>query len=205
MVEQGSVSLWILEARDGMSNAQQLLWERYFQKLVRLARNRLRAMGKTPNDAEDIALNAFHSFYTAAEKGRFPNLADRDGLWRLLFQMTARKAVDHARHENRQKRGGGQIQGESVLNPSDIDNELQGMANVIGEEPTPEFSAMMAERCSELLAQLANHHETLPAIAEDKLAGFTNEEIAQRQNCSLRTVERQLKLIRDIWREQLDD
>jgi len=192
--------MWILEAQQGDADAQAGLWDRYYHKLVRLACTKLQGMGKIPNDAEDVAVNAFQSFYKAAEAGRFPNLADRDELWRLLFQMTARKAIDHVRHENRECRGGGRVQGESVLtSPDDADN-LMGLANVIGDEPTPEFAILMTERCDELLQKLAAEHEQLPAIAEDKLAGFSNSEIAERQNCGLRTVERRLALIKDIWK-----
>lgn len=197
-----SVSMWILQSQEGDSQAQEALWNRYYQQLVRLARAELQKMGQVPNDAEDVALNAFQSFYEAAEAGKFPNLADRHELWRLLFWMTARKAIDHVRHENRQRRGGGQVRGESAFGFFDDGKELIGLANVIGDEPTPEFAASMAERCNELLQQLAVHNEQLPAIAQDKLAGFSNEEIAERQNCGVRTVERRLALIRDIWKEQ---
>ena len=205
MTEFGSVSMMILDlGADGrVGDAQEGLWKRYYQKLVRLARDRLSSIGKSSNDAEDVALNAFHSFYKAAEKGRFPDLTDRDGLWRLLFRITARKVIDLVRHENRIRRGGGNELGESALNPLDIENELEGMANVVGDEPSPEFVAMMDERCAELLTLLGTKHEALPAIAEDKLAGFSNEEIAERQKCGMRTVERRLKLIRDIWKETL--
>ena len=199
-----SVSKWILEAQRGDSRAQAALWDRYYQALVRLARNKLQGMGHVPNEAEDVALDAFHSFYKAAERGRFPDLADRDELWRLLFRMTARKAVDLVRHENRKRRGGGNVRGESAIAPAGEDNELLGLTNVIGEEPTPEFAILMAERCEELLKHLASQHEQLPSIAQDKLAGYTNQEIAERQNCGVRTVERRLSIIKDLWKEFLN-
>ena len=40
---------------------------------------------------------------------------------------------------------------------------------------------------------------TLVRIAVDKLHGYTNEEIADRLDMSLRSVERKLRLIRTIW------
>ena len=54
-----------------------------------------------------MALSAFDSFCRNAERGRFPQLADRDSLWRLLVVITARKAAHLVRDETRQKRGGG--------------------------------------------------------------------------------------------------
>jgi len=203
VLEKGSISLLILGVADGDPLAQNLLWQRYYDKLVRLARNKLPAATRRAADEEDVAVNVFYSFYKAAKIGRFPNLADRDELWRLLFRMTARKAVDHVRHEDRQCRGGGKVRGESAVTPSRERERTQGLANVIGDEPTPLFAMMMSEQCEEMLEQLARHHETLPGIAEDKLAGYNNEEIAARHHCGLRTVERRLKLIRDIWQEHL--
>jgi ECF sigma factor len=35
-------------------------------------------------DEEDVVQNAFHSFFQGLARGRFPQLNDRDNLWRLL-------------------------------------------------------------------------------------------------------------------------
>ena len=40
------------------------------------------------------------------------------------------------------------------------------------------------------------------AIADAKLEGLTNPEIAERINRSLRTVERKLRVIRSLWSEE---
>ncbi len=39
----------------------------------------------------------------------------------------------------------------------------------------------------------------LKEVAMSKVQGYTNEEIAQRLGCSLSTIERKLRLIREIW------
>ena len=78
------------------------LWQAYFRRLVALARDRLRGTSRRAADEEDVALAAFDSFYRRAERGQFPDLEDRDDLWRLLFVLTVRKAVDLARREARQ-------------------------------------------------------------------------------------------------------
>src|SRR5262245_52985050 len=91
---QGSVTHWIGDLKAGGDTAAQHLWERYFGRLVRLARSKLRATSRTVVDEEDAALSAFDSFCRGAERGRFPDLADRDDLWRLLVVLTVRKAID---------------------------------------------------------------------------------------------------------------
>ena len=66
-----------------------------------------------------MALSAFDSFCRGVAAGRFPQLDDRENLWRLLVILTARKAFDQVRDERRQKRGGGAVSGESVLRGAD--------------------------------------------------------------------------------------
>src|SRR5262245_43166917 len=107
MAPEGSVTHWLGQLQAGDPAAAQPLWQRYFRRLVGLARQRLRHAPRRAADEEDVALSAFDSFCRGAEQGKFPRLHDRDNLWRLLVALTARKAVDLIRHEDRQKRGGG--------------------------------------------------------------------------------------------------
>ena len=119
MSGEGSVTHWFEQAREADSAATRALWERYFPQLVRLAREKLRGAPRGAADEQDVAAGVMASLFRAAEAGRFPNLADRDELWRLLLKMTARKAVDLGRRETRQCRGGGRVKGESALRGAD--------------------------------------------------------------------------------------
>jgi len=60
------------------------LWERYFRRLVGLARKKLRAAPRRAADEEDVALSAFDSFCRGAKLDRFPQLHDRLDVWQLL-------------------------------------------------------------------------------------------------------------------------
>ena len=194
---EGSVTGWIDHLKAGDDIAAQRLWERYFHELVRLARANLRAKPRGAVDEEDIALSAFDSFCRGAEQGRFPRLDDRDSLWRLLVTITARKAVDQVERQCRKKRGGGRVRSETALAGSESEAGGTGLDQVVGREPTPEFAAMMADECRRLLAALGD--ETLRQIALLRMEGYSDGEIASQLDCSLRTVGRKLKLIRDVW------
>ncbi len=191
MMDKGSVTHWVEGVKEGDSFAARQLWERYFEKLVRLARRRLKESSRRVADEEDIALSALDSFCRAAQLGRFPNLADRDSLWRLLIRMTTRKAVDHVRYNERQKR---KASGESAI------ADALGLEMVASETPTPEFAAMMADECRRLLELLGDRD--LQALAVAKMEGFNNAEIARELNCSISTVKRQLQLIRMKWERE---
>src|ERR1051326_8403596 len=106
MASEGSVTHWLGQLRSGDPAAAQQLWERYFQRLVQLARHKLRGVPRGVADEEDVALSAFDSFCRNLERDRWPQLLDRDNLWRLLVVITARKAHHLVRDERRQKRGG---------------------------------------------------------------------------------------------------
>jgi RNA polymerase sigma factor (sigma-70 family) len=198
MASEGSITHWFREASAGNSTAAEALWQRYYPELIRLARQRLRGIRSGIADEEDVVLNAMDSFFEAARQGRFPDLADRDDLWRLLHRMTARKVVDLKRRETRQRRGGGRVRRESDLRGAD--SAEPALADVIGDVPTPEFAAIMAEQCQRLLEGLSRPN--LQAVAIAKMQGYTNREIAEQLECSVRTVERELVLIREKWKKE---
>ena len=77
-----------------------------------------------------------------------------------------------------------------------------GLAEVVGDSPTPEFAAIMAEECSLLLSSL---DEELQQVALAKMENYTNQEIAERLDCSISTVERSLRLIRKIWQREMGE
>jgi DNA-directed RNA polymerase specialized sigma24 family protein len=198
---EGSVTLWLQQLQAGDAQAAQQLWNRYFQRLVGLARSKLRGARRLAADEEDVALSAFESFCRGAEQGRFPKLDDRDNLWSLLVVITERKACDLVLHERRQKRGGGDVRGESAFG--------EGLAGLEGEaalqqlasrEPTPEMAAQVADECRRLLAILGD--ATLRSVAVWKMEGYTNADIAARLACAQVTVERKLQLIRTLWAEE---
>jgi DNA-directed RNA polymerase specialized sigma24 family protein len=201
MSDDGSVSQWINQLKDGDDGAARNLWQGYFQRLVALARAKLRGVRRRAEDEEDVALVAFDSFCRGVAQGRFPQLNNRDDLWRLLVLITSRKASALAERQGRLKRGGGQVRGDSALD-ADGSGPRQGWDVIAGPELTPEFAAQAAEEYRRLLEQLGD--DTLCSIAVWKMEGLTNQEIADRLGCAVPTVERRLRLIRRVWSAEVD-
>ena len=201
MAAQDPVTLWITQLKQGDPVAAQKLWDGYFPRLVGLARAKLRGTPRRAADEEDVALSAFDSFCRRAGRGQFPQLGNRDDLWQLLALITARKAVDLVQHDRRKKRGGGDVDGESAL--FGPDGTGPGFDRVVGSEPTPEFAVQMAEECRRLLDRLGD--DDLRAVALWRMEDRTVEEIATLLGCVPRTVERKLRMIRDIWSSRLND
>jgi RNA polymerase sigma factor (sigma-70 family) len=199
MSDPSSVTLWIDQLKAGeASEAQEQLWNRYFSRLVAVARNKLRASPRRHADEEDVVLSAFETFFRGVPAGRFPDLRDRNNLWPLLVRITVRKALNQVRDGNAQKRGGGHVRGESLW-PVASSSLAGGLGDFAGDDPTPQFAAEVAEQCRLLLDPLS---EELQSVARMKLDGHTVQEIATRLGTSPRTIERRLESIRRLWEEQ---
>jgi DNA-directed RNA polymerase specialized sigma24 family protein len=190
-----AITDWIGRLKAGDRTAAQQLWECYFDRLVRLARQMLQGAPRRAADEEDVALSVLDSFCRGAERGRLPGVDDRNNLWRFLVVLTARKSLDQVQQERRLKRGGNRVKGEAVLAGAGAG----GFEWVASQEPTPEFVALMADECRRLLERLEDPQ--LQTIAVWKMEGYTNDEIAGMLRCSLRRVERKLQLIRAVWKK----
>lgn len=184
-MSENSVTHWLGQLKAGDPAAAGPLWERYFPKLVALARARLAGFPCRAADEEDVALSAFDSFCRDAASGRLPRLDDRDDLWRVLLLVTGQKALDLVRRETAAKRGG------------KSGAEAFGVAVLAGAEPTPEFAALVADEFRRLIGLLPD--ADLRALAVWKMEGWSNDEVAERWGCVPRTVERRLKVIRSLW------
>ncbi len=73
MPSENSVSRWLEGLRKGNDADVERLWDRYFQRLVRVASGRMPGHARRASDEEDIALSAFHSFCDRVGRGQFPS------------------------------------------------------------------------------------------------------------------------------------
>jgi DNA-directed RNA polymerase specialized sigma24 family protein len=190
MPTDDAVTIWLGRLQTGDADAVRPLWDRYFHRLVGLARKRLGHAPRRAADEEDVALSAFDSFCRNAERGRFPDLTDRESLWRLLAAFTVRKATRHVRDAARLKRGGGSL-AEGGSDP---------LEEVFGGEPDPALAAEVAEECERLLGALGD--ADLKRVAVLRMDGHSVEEVAERIGCAPRSVKRKLQLIRSIWERE---
>jgi DNA-directed RNA polymerase specialized sigma24 family protein len=200
MAKEGSVTKWLAQVKEGDRDAIQHLWERYFEKLVALARSNMRAAPRRIADEEDVAVSAMDSFFRAAANKRFPRLEDRDDLWVLLVTITLRKASKLVHFERRHKRGGGAPEAD-MAGAVGRSGELPALEEIIDTEPTPELAAQAAEEYERLLGKLGD--DTLRRVAILKMEGDSLEEIAQRIGYGLRSVHRKLDRIRALWAREV--
>lgn len=179
-----SVSAWLEQLKAGDRESVRPLLERYFWRMIALAESRLCAMPHLDGYEEDVALSAFKSLCSGIEIGRYPDLNERDGLWRLLCVITVRKSIDLQRKIN-------------VCVQTSDDAIVHAF---FSREPTPDEAVGMTEQVERLLEQLGDPE--LRKIALWKAAGWTNEDIAGKLKCVTRSGERKLKRIRALRQQE---
>ena len=195
------VTRWLRQLEGGDQDAARLLWQRYYRELVDLARARLGPTPRRTADEEDVALSVLHSLCEGAAKGQFAAVANRRELWQLLATITVRKVINQQRLLKKKKRGGGRVRGDSVLKAGDGDGWGAGFDEILGDAATPEVLAIAVEEYQRLMSVLDD--DRLRTIAQCKLEGHRNEEIAERLGLTCRSIERKLQRIRQIWEGEL--
>ncbi len=203
MCSDGSITRWIAELELGYADeAQEAIWQRYFKRLLGFAKIKLGETSRGMADEEDVAVAALQSFFGGMAKSKFPRLHDRTQLWPLLAKITSRKAIDQRRREQAEKRGGKYHRINAAQEPN-AQLTVNWEDALAVDDLEPESLIEIAEECDRLLALLAD--DELRTIAQRKLEGYANAEIASELGVVERTVERRLQLIRAHWEHEIKE
>lgn len=196
-----SISIWLSGLKHGEEEAARQVFEQCFERLVNVAKGRLAGIPRRMADEEDVALSVFNSLCRGAAAGRFERLSGRNDLWQILMAITQQKVVDLKRHNLRQKRGGGEVRGDSIFLDNDGGQSGGGIENFAIEDVTPLLLCTLEEEHERMLGLLRD--DSLRRIALLRMEGYQDREIATELEISLRTVERKLQLIRDTWTKEI--
>jgi DNA-directed RNA polymerase specialized sigma24 family protein len=152
------------------------------------------------HDENDVVQSMGKSFFRRLRRGEF-DVAGRDDLWALLVTITLNKACNAADRHFAVKRD---VRRNRPI-PSDDASQSDAPRGAFAPEdvqPTPAEAAALS-------AALERRLQTLPEadlrqVAEMKLEGYTNHEIAVARQWSESTVERKLRLIRKRWEAAIE-
>lgn len=194
------VSVWIDELRNSEGEAAEKLWNHFVARLYESARKKLNARSRAVYDEEDAVQSAFHSVCNGIATGRFPKLRDRESLLRLLLVITSRKVARRHQYDQRHVRDVRRNISTKVFAESTEETLEFGVEHLPTREPTPEFAAQFAETCEQLFERMDDPR--LRDIVTLRMEGYSDSEIAARLDCSRRTVQRSLEIIRRQWSRQ---
>lgn len=195
-----TLSDWLRGAEAGRNESMNALWQRYYPDLVRFAEQRMVSVGlpRRVADGEDVAASALGSFFRAVQHQRFHDVRDEQGLIRFLFKITVWKVIDRKRKHKAKRAGGGQEVGESALGAPD-GSIVNGLEQFPIDAFDHELLVTLEEQVERRMAGLDN--EQLRAMVQYRLENYDNAEIAALCHCSVATVERRFRLIRELWAE----
>ncbi|MBS0264337.1 MAG: hypothetical protein JSS02_20540 [Planctomycetes bacterium] len=200
-VDQSSVTQWIDGLKAGDAQASAKIWRRYVQQLICEADRRLKALPRRVAGEEDIAQEAFAAFFQGVDAQRFVQLDDRHDLWQILIMLADRRAKDYMRRQLGPQRGGGQVRGDSALQPTGDQpaSATAGFDNLASPPISPDSADSLIRLIGRSFPELKD--EELQRIALDRAANYTVSEIALRHKLSVRSTERKIELICRILRD----
>ncbi len=188
---------WLSRLAEGEDQVVAEFWTAYGGRLQGLAAQHLKAGLKRRVDPEDIVQSACRTFLRRLHTGDF-ELEGAENLWRLLCVITLAKARSQARFHQRGKRS---IDQERPLGGGIEESRAPGY-EAVERGPTPEEAAAFADQLDNVLARLDDEARQVLNL---KLEDCTNDEIAQKMQCSERTVRRILNRVRHHLRDTLSE
>jgi RNA polymerase sigma factor (sigma-70 family) len=197
MSSPGSITLLTAQLRSSdpiiRNAAAEQIWQRHFPNLLALVCQHLDERVRRREDEQDILQTMYASFCVRMQRGDF-SLGSREDLWLLLVTITLNKTRKAAARQRRHCRDYRREVADAGVAEDASPNEA--LAQMEDDAPTPADAAELTE---ELQRRLTVLPQPLQQIALWKFEGYTNEEIAGRLGCTVRTVERKLQLIREQW------
>src|SRR5262245_23864103 len=173
--------------RQGNQQAAELLFQRYANRLITLARNRIPAKLTSRVDPEDVVQSVYRSFFARARAGRY-ELQRGGDLWRLLMTITLHKLYKQIRRYQTEKRDLGRER-----NCPSAEKFAALHAHLQASEPSPQEAATLADELGVVMRTLAPVQRRM---LELRLLGYDLDEIAADVHCSERTVIRVLQRIK---------
>ena len=196
----GSVTEWFDGLRSKDPQAQSEIWNRFVSRLIGFADSRLKGRSCPLIDAEDVASMAFYNFFDKSWE-EFESMVNRSDLWQVLTLLAERRIIDEYRKTRAQKNGGRHLLiNESVIGVRN-GHEALGLDGLAGSNTKPDIEVILIEELNERLNSLDD--DVLRRIAIEKLQGYRNTEIANKLATSLRSVERKLQVIRELFQSAM--
>jgi RNA polymerase sigma-70 factor (ECF subfamily) len=167
--------------------AARLVFDRFVNRLIAMARGRLDHRIRQKVDPEDVLQSVYMSFFARHSEGKF-EIGGWDGLWAILVVITLRKCL---KWNARYRTGGRDIGKEVQPAPSPDNSNLSWEA--IDREPTPDEAAVLTETLETVLRGLGGREREM---VQRYLQGHTVCEIGAAVGRSERTVLRILERVK---------
>ncbi len=196
MMTAGSVTNLLRAIEQGDDDAAHQLWNRYESEMHGVAQRRMKRLKQRDIlDEEDIVSSAFAGICLAARKGQLAKISNRGELWGLMIVAIHNKIGQREEYVGAAKRDA-----DLLVSQADRLRDLgSNLERIVTSEAGPESQAIQVEAVEVLLKKLDDPDHR--AVAVLKLAGYSNDEIAEQLGYARRTIQRMLSLIRSCWED----
>jgi RNA polymerase sigma-70 factor (ECF subfamily) len=173
--------------RAGDQSAARELFDRYVDRLLGLARQRISQRLGRRVDPEDVVQSVFRTFFKRAKAGQF-HIEDPDDLCKLLTRITVHKTLRLIAFHKAAKRD---LDQENRQDP-----DFQEWPKILlNPEPTPEQANLFLDQLEHFLGRL---REEESRIIEMRLEGYSDMEIAAQLGISDRKIRRLMERVRGL-------
>jgi len=169
--------------------------DRYVDRLIRLAQNRLTRKVARRVDPEDVVQSALRSFFRRAQNGQYQWRGERE-IWHLLVKITVRKVTTNERRHRAQRRS---VDAEQTGEYGR--GFFQTVDQLLSREPDPAAASAALEELGQILSKLPPLYRQ---IIEQRLQGHPVEQVSATLGCSERTVFRATKRCRELLEKRFD-
>ena len=187
--------------QSGEDSAFDTFFKTYYDRLVQFAKKKIGSFPLRTLDEEDVALSAMNSLFNCLRENRL-EAQNSVELWQILITITKRKLINRRKEQHAQKRGGGNVRGDSIWAQTGDDNIFHEQPDT-RQNMTPDAQVELLETTTRLFQQLDD--EKTREIARLLLEGYRINDIAEKLNCVRRTVERKIVRIRELWSEVMNN
>jgi RNA polymerase sigma-70 factor (ECF subfamily) len=183
----------VADLRAGNESAARELFDRYCERLMRLARRRIGQRMLARVDPEDVIQSAFRTFFVHVRNDEF-TFDGADDMFKLLVRLTVRKALRQIAYHRAAKRNP-----EKEAQSPDPDHDL--MLELVSSGPTPDMEVALLNEFEEFVAKLPPLDRK---VLEMRLQGYSSAEIAAAVGSYERKVRRVLEKIHALAEGKAD-
>jgi len=192
MSEPRSEDLELLAAfKGGSESAARELFDKYCERLMKLARRRIGQRMTSRIDPEDVLQSAFRSFFGRVKNDEF-SFHGEDDLFKLLVRITVHKTLRQIAFHRAAKRNP-ELEAVNAVDGDDL------LALVAAPEPPPEVEIALLDEFENFMGQLPAFERE---VLDLKLRGLSTVEIADQLGSYDRKVRRILERIQVLAEEQ---
>lgn len=182
MADQNAFAELMARLRAGDDDVATLLFDRYHQRLLALARKRLSDAVRQKVDPDDVVQSVYRSFFHRHQLGQF-QVEDWDNLWTLLTLITVRKCAGRAEYFLTACRN---VRKERAPAADDSHGERVDWQPE-ASDPTAEEAVLLAETIEQVMRGLDGWECEVFTLS---LQGYSVQEIGERVGRAERSVER---------------